>query len=91
MPKTKKVRSSAVKWTPERIKHLRKKLGDNREAFAKRFRVSWQAVRSWEQGVDIPKGPATVVLDVLELVTIHGSNPDLCKILLLESLELQPA
>ena len=55
-------------WNPERIKSLRKAYGETQEEFAKRFRVSLETVRWWEQGKGKGKipGPATVLLDQLE-------------------------
>ncbi len=60
-------RTHAVKkWTPERIKKLRRSLEETQEEFARRFRLSTIAVRIWEAGKGHPSGPATVLLDQLE-------------------------
>ena len=59
-------RKKTVKWTPDKIKQLRKALGDNQEEFARRFRVTIHAVQGWEQNKDQPSGPVTVILDQLE-------------------------
>jgi DNA-binding XRE family transcriptional regulator len=55
-----------MKWTPERIKQLRKRLGENQEEFAKRFRLTIHAIQFWEQSKGLPNGPATVLLDQIE-------------------------
>lgn len=53
-------------WTPERVKAVRKALGETQEVFARRFRLHPEAIRTWEQDRGQPSGPATVILDQLE-------------------------
>ena len=55
-----------MNWTPARIKSLRKRYAERQEEFCLRFRVSIQAVQTWEQGKGEPSGPVTVLLDQLE-------------------------
>jgi DNA-binding transcriptional regulator YiaG len=52
-------------WSPERIKGLRAALGESQEEFADHFRVTVDAVRTWEQGKGRPSGPVTIILDQL--------------------------
>lgn len=52
-------------WTPEKIKDLRKRYGEEQEEFCLRLRVSVHALRHWEQGRGRPIGPAEEVLDRL--------------------------
>lgn len=52
-------------WNAARIKKLRAMYGETQEQFAKRFRVSVDSLRFWEQGKGEPSGPATVILDQL--------------------------
>ncbi len=58
-----------TKWTAARIKGLRKKYGESQVTFATRFRVSVQAYRTWEQDVNVPGGPVTLILDQLEALS----------------------
>lgn len=55
-----------MKWTPTRIRDLRIRFGETQEEFAKRFRLSVEAVRGWEQDKGSPSGPASVILDQLK-------------------------
>ena len=61
-------------WTPKRIRALRHLLNETQDEFAKRFRVSVNAVRIWEQGQGAPSGPVTLLLD--QLVATQG-QPEL--------------
>ena len=45
---------------------LRERLGLTQEQFAKAFGVTAATVRNWEQGRREPKGPARVLLNVIE-------------------------
>lgn len=55
----------SVEWTPDRIRAVRKALGQTQEQFAVHFRLHPEAIRTWEQGRGNPSGPATVILDQL--------------------------
>lgn len=65
-PARKIQRGKNMEWTPERIKSLRHRVGENQEDFAKRFRVSVDALQHWEQGRGKPLGPVEVILDSIE-------------------------
>jgi DNA-binding transcriptional regulator YiaG len=52
-------------WTAERVRSVRKALGETQEQFATRFRLHPEAIRTWEQSRGSPSGPATVILDQL--------------------------
>lgn len=55
------------KWTPNMIVALRKKsLGVSQTVFASFLNVSGATVRSWEQGLKTPSGPAQRLLQVLK-------------------------
>ena len=56
-----------MKWTPERIKQLRK-LGyrQRQEDFCLLLGVGLGTLRHWEQGHGEPIGPAQILLDRLE-------------------------
>ena len=45
---------------------LRERLGLTQEQFAKAFGVTTATLRNWEQGRREPKGPARVLLNVIE-------------------------
>lgn len=62
-------------WNSEEVKKLRKKLGDTQEEFAKRFRLTVDAVRVWEQGRGLPPGPVTVIMDDLARRLIFVPSP----------------
>lgn len=53
-------------WTPEKIRALRKGYGESQDDFSRRFRLTVDGYRLWEQGRGFPSGPATVVLDRLQ-------------------------
>ena len=44
----------------------RKKLGLSQEKFAAAFKISPSTLRKWEQGLRRPRGPAQVLLAVIE-------------------------
>ncbi len=62
----KKEKKDVSYWTPERIKALRKRYGDNQPEFAARIRVSTDTLRWWEQDKGKPSGPAEFALDRLQ-------------------------
>ena len=55
-----------MKWTPERIKALRKGFGDTQEQFAERLDVALATIQVWEQGRGEPIGPACLYMERLE-------------------------
>lgn len=55
-----------TRWSPETIRKLRKAYGESQPEFARRFRVTVDAFRLWEQGRQPASGMATVILDFLE-------------------------
>ena len=48
------------------VKAIRTKLEMTQAAFAEAFGVSVATVRNWEQGRRIPRGPARVLLNIIE-------------------------
>ncbi|QAA94251.1 NadS family protein [Pollutimonas thiosulfatoxidans] len=48
------------------VKALRAKVGMTQEQFAARFGFSTATLRHWERGDRIPRGPALVLLNVIE-------------------------
>jgi DNA-binding transcriptional regulator YiaG len=61
----KKEKRNVSSWTPERIKGLRARYGENQPCFAARLRVSTETLRWWEQNKGSPSGPAELYLDRL--------------------------
>lgn len=53
-------------WTPERVRAVRKALGETQDQFARRFRLHPESIRTWEQGRGRPSGPASIILEQLE-------------------------
>ena len=52
-------------YTADEIKAIRRKTGTTQAVFAKCFGVSRKTVESWEEGVNIPSGPAARLLELL--------------------------
>lgn len=48
------------------VQAVRKRLGMSQSEFAMAFGVSVATVRNWEQGRRVPRGPARVLLTVIE-------------------------
>lgn len=48
------------------VRAVRERLGLSQSEFAEAFGVSVATVRNWEQGRRIPRGPARVLLNVIE-------------------------
>lgn len=48
------------------VRAIRTKLAMSQAAFADAFGVSVATVRNWEQGRRIPRGPARVLLNIIE-------------------------
>lgn len=61
-----KTRGKHMRWTAEKIKSLRHRLGESQDEFATRFRVSVDALQHWEQSRGKPLGPVEVILDRIE-------------------------
>lgn len=61
-------------WTAKKIQALRHAYQETQAEFAKRFRITPESVRIWEQGRGNPGGPATVVLD--QLAAAIGFDPN---------------
>lgn len=56
------------KWTAEAVKTLRAAYGDTQARFAERLRVATVTLKGWESGKARPPGPATIALDILEVM-----------------------
>ena len=52
------------KYSPEEVKTIRKQTGTSQAVFAKLFGVSKKTVEAWEEGVNIPSGPACRILEL---------------------------
>ncbi len=50
----------------ERLKNLRKKLGQSQDEFALMIRVPVATLRNWEQGRRSPQGPASALIKLVE-------------------------
>jgi len=57
-------------WTPDQVKRLRKSLSLSQTVFAELMGVSHATVVAWENGVNIPAGAASRLMDILT------KNPD---------------
>ena len=55
------------KWSPDRIKDLRRKLELSQSMLANLLAVATETVCAWEQGVNIPSGIARRTLQLLAL------------------------
>lgn len=55
-----------TKYTPERVREIRRRTGMSQSLFALAIGVTPMAVRNWEQGRVEPKGVATRVLDLID-------------------------
>ena len=54
-------------WTPDKIKALRKRLDNmTQQQLADALEVSIERIQNWEQGRQSPKGPAKILLNMLE-------------------------
>lgn len=60
--------SKAVVHKPETIdvKAIRKKTGMSQQRFCATFGISLGTLRHWEQGLRVPRGPARVLLKVVD-------------------------
>lgn len=63
--------NNVIEHTPEiiNVKAIRKKTGMSQQKFCATFGISIGTLRHWEQGLRSPRGPARVLLKVVE------SNP----------------
>lgn len=48
------------------VKHIRTKVGMTQEEFAAAFRISLGTLRHWERGDRTPRGPALVLLNLIQ-------------------------
>lgn len=56
-----------TKWPPQRIRKLRKSLGDTQAEFANRLGLDrWQTVSDWERGVYGLSKSSEKLLDLIE-------------------------
>lgn len=54
------------RWTPEKIKALRKAFGESRVEFGDRIGATFVTVKAWESAVNYPTGPTCRLFDYLE-------------------------
>lgn len=61
-------KSSAIVHEPEviNVKAIRKKTGMSQQRFCATFGISLGTLRHWEQGLRSPRGPARVLLKVVD-------------------------
>ena len=57
-------------YTASEIKNIRLKTGISQAIFAKCFGVSKKTVEAWEEGINVPSGPAARLLEMLSLDSI---------------------
>lgn len=55
------------KWTPEKIKKLRKQLSLSQATLARVLFVKTETISAWEQGVNTPNGAARRALQFLQI------------------------
>jgi DNA-binding transcriptional regulator YiaG len=65
-----------IKWTPEKIRELRKGYGEKQDQFRIRLGISLEGLRAWEYAKQIPGGPAQKLLDRLEEDLLEGKVRD---------------
>ena len=53
-------------YSPKEIRFIRRKLGESREVFGRRFIVSFESVRNWETGRRNMQGPALRLMQLIE-------------------------
>ncbi len=53
-------------FSPVDVKNVRKKMGMTQAEFASAFGISISTLRHWERGDRVPRGPALVLLNVVE-------------------------
>lgn len=61
-----------MRWTPEKVRLLRKAYGESQDEFCHRCGVTPQGLRLWEQGRGRPSGSAQLLLDRLQ-EDLHAS------------------
>ena len=54
------------RYSNERVRATRLKLGYSQPIFAKALNVSTQTVKAWEQGTRVPDGPTRRLLEIAE-------------------------
>lgn len=57
-------------YTASEIKNIRLKTGISQAIFAKCFGVSKKTVEAWEEGINVPSGPAARLLEMLSVDSI---------------------
>lgn len=62
----KKSEARVFRYTPNRVRDIRVKLGLTQQQFAGMLCISLGTLRNWEQGRTQPDGPALVLLRVVE-------------------------
>lgn len=55
-----------MRWTPEKIRDLRRRYGETQDDFRLRLGVTVTSLAGWEQGRGRPTGSAQLLLDRLE-------------------------
>lgn len=63
-----------MKWTAERVRDLRERLGLTQAQLGKRLNVRQATISDWELGKHAPSGAAVALLSMLEQQTRHGTE-----------------
>jgi len=67
--------SRYIIMTPQKIKNLRKDIGDTQKNFAKRLGfTSYITVSRWERGIQKPNPSALILLEQLQKEVNNGKN-----------------
>ncbi len=53
-------------FSPVDVKNIRAKMGMSQNEFASAFGISVSTLRHWERGDRVPRGPALVLLNIVE-------------------------
>ncbi|TAL38537.1 MAG: helix-turn-helix domain-containing protein [Alphaproteobacteria bacterium] len=61
-----KTGARAHQFTAADVARIRKATGLSQEEFSQEFEISVSTLRKWEQGSRVPRGPAHVLLRVIE-------------------------
>ncbi len=64
--KGEKVAAQVHEFSPVDVKAVRSKVGMSQREFASSFGISLGTLRHWEQGLREPRGPARVLLQVVQ-------------------------
>ena len=79
MPYGHKEKRTVKYWTHDKIRDLRDRYGESQPRFARRLRISTEALRVWEQNRGAPSGPVEALLDRFQEDLEQGSirpHPD---------------